>query len=144
MLDKEGRPHMRTSSQETTWPSYGRLFSGWVGPRNKGDPHMPVCLLLLQPQCRGPPVAYSVPTTHKNQGNHRGLPASSTQLWMGAFLSFSRLMKPTTEAGRIQGLERPWVLFSVSPREGWVVGACRRPRGPKRAYIISQKMVQPL
>ena len=84
------------------------------------------------------------PHTHNNQGNHRGLPASSTQLWMGAFLSFSRLMKPTTEVGRIQGLERPWVLFGASPREGWVVGACRRPRGPKRAYIISQKMVQPL
>lgn len=39
------------------------------------------------------------PHTHKSQGNQRGLPAGRAQLWTGDFLSFSCLMKPTTEAG---------------------------------------------
>lgn len=66
------------------------------------------------------------PHTHGSQRNQRGLPAGRAQLWTGAFLSFSCLMKPTAEAGRIQGLERPWMLLGASPREGWVVGVWRR------------------
>lgn len=53
---------VRSSSPETTWPSCRRLSSEQAGPGDKGDPHMPDFLLLIQPQSGGLPAAYSVPT----------------------------------------------------------------------------------
>lgn len=70
---------MKSSSCETTWSCFGRLFNGqlaWRPGRASYAKLSPPYPATVQRTKSNPPS----PQAHKKCGNHRGLPAGKAQL----------------------------------------------------------------
>lgn len=93
-------------------------------PRDKGDPHMPNCLLPIQAQSRDQKQPTFSPDSYELGKSQR---ASCRQgPTVGGSLPLVLLhngsLKPQGRLGGARGWERPAAAAGASPRAGWVVG----------------------